>query len=67
MQGFNVSKAKDASGKEIDVDIFAFTDGFNSRPLPFPLAITPRDDHRKRVIEHEWEDANEQLSAYIFE
>ena len=61
---FNVSKARDAeTGAEVPVDLFAFTDGFNSLPLPFRCAIKVRSEAHARVVEREWEDAQEGLRA----
>jgi len=59
--GFNFAKAKDANGKEIDVDIFAYTDGFNTRPRPFPCSITPRDPEFVEIMRREAEEADREL------
>ncbi|KAI0884201.1 cytochrome P450 [Annulohypoxylon maeteangense] len=61
---FEVGPAKDASGKDIDVDIFAFSDGFNSSPLPFPCSMIPRSAKHAKVIEHEFQEALESLKTY---
>ncbi|KAF7289244.1 Cytochrome P450 [Mycena indigotica] len=62
--GFNVCKARDDSGQEIEVDTFAYTDGFNSVPLPFPVSITPRSLSHEAVIMRENEVAQEEMCAY---
>ncbi|KAJ7472750.1 cytochrome P450 [Mycena latifolia] len=62
--GFNLSKARDENGQEISVDIFAYTDGFNSVPLPFPISITPRSAGHLGIIERENESAQEEMKAY---
>ncbi|KAJ7227468.1 cytochrome P450 [Mycena pura] len=62
--GFNLGKARDKNGKAIDVDTFAYTDGFNSAPLPFPISITPRSPTHEAVILRENEVAQEELKAY---
>ncbi|KAJ7746276.1 cytochrome P450 [Mycena metata] len=62
--GFNLGKARDENGQEIDVDTFAYTDGFNSVPLPFPISITPRSPGHVVIIERENEAAQEELKAY---
>ncbi|KAJ7141223.1 cytochrome P450 [Mycena epipterygia] len=62
--GFNLSKARDENGQEIDVDTFAYTDGFNSVPLPFPISITPRSAGHLAIIERENEAAQEEMKAY---
>ncbi|KAF7336962.1 Cytochrome P450 [Mycena venus] len=62
--GFNLTKARDENGWEIDVDTFAYTDGFNSVPLPFPISITPRSPGHVAIIEREYEVAQEEMKAY---
>ncbi|KAJ7111970.1 cytochrome P450 [Mycena epipterygia] len=62
--GFNLSKARDDSGREIEVDTFAYTDGFNSVPLPFPISIMPRSAGHLAIIERENEAAQEEMKIY---
>ncbi|KAL8380741.1 hypothetical protein RB595_005156 [Gaeumannomyces hyphopodioides] len=59
---FNIRKKRDASGKEIPVDIFAFTNGLNMRPQPFECDITPRSEEIRATIEREGEEALMELS-----
>ncbi|KAJ7487924.1 cytochrome P450 [Mycena latifolia] len=61
---FNLSKARDENGTEIDVDTLAYTDGFNSVPLPFPISITPRSPGHVAIIERENEAAQEEMRVY---
>ncbi|KAK8032225.1 hypothetical protein PG990_001959 [Apiospora arundinis] len=61
---FHVTPAKDEKGQDIDVDIFAFTDGFNSSPLPFPCSITPRSAHHAEIVEREARQALTELASY---
>jgi cytochrome P450 len=60
--GFSIRKAKDAQGKEIPVDIFAFTNGLNMRPQPFRCDIQPRTPEIKETIVREGEQALQDLS-----
>ncbi|KAJ7773417.1 cytochrome P450 [Mycena metata] len=46
---FNIAKAKDESGKEIDIDV-VYSDGFISHPLAFACSITPRSETAKSLI-----------------
>ncbi|KAJ7679177.1 cytochrome P450 [Mycena polygramma] len=62
--GFDLSKARDDKGQEIEVDTLAYTDGFNSVPLPFPISITPRSPGHLTLIQRENETAQEDLKAY---
>ncbi|KAK4233987.1 cytochrome P450 [Achaetomium macrosporum] len=61
---FDVKPARDAEGREIDVDIFTFSDGFNSSPLPFECSITPRSEKHACVVEREFRKAQGQLQQY---
>ncbi|KAL1843232.1 hypothetical protein VTJ49DRAFT_2563 [Mycothermus thermophilus] len=62
--GFNVQPALDEKGRKIDVDIFAFSDGFNSSPLPFECSITPRSEMHALVIEREFQEVQNELLRY---
>ncbi|KAL2193988.1 cytochrome P450 [Corynascus similis CBS 632.67] len=61
---FDIKPARNEQGGEIDVDIFAFSDGFNSSPLPFECSITPRSEKHARVIEVEFRGALGELQQY---
>jgi hypothetical protein len=43
---------------------FAFSDGFNSSPLPFQCSISPRSPRHTKVVEKEYREAMEQLKVY---
>lgn len=43
---------------------FAYSDGFNSSPLPFPCSITPRSVEHARVVEREYREALQRLQLY---
>ncbi|KAF4466280.1 hypothetical protein FALBO_6862 [Fusarium albosuccineum] len=62
--GFEVNPAKDEKGKDVDVDIFAYSEGFNSSPLPFPCSITPRSARHAEIVEQEYQEALGELTAY---
>ncbi|KAI1057393.1 hypothetical protein LB507_011541 [Fusarium sp. FIESC RH6] len=62
--GFDLKPEKDEKGQDIEVDIFAYSEGFNSSPLPFPCSITPRSERHTEVIEKEHESALEELVEY---
>ena len=46
------------------IDSFAYSEGFNSSPLPFPCSITPRSERHAEVIQKEHESALEELVEY---
>ncbi|KAF7357541.1 O-methylsterigmatocystin oxidoreductase [Mycena sanguinolenta] len=47
---FNIAKAKDATGKEIDINP-KYSDGFISHPGPFACSITPRSEMAKTLVQ----------------
>ncbi|KAJ6508704.1 cytochrome P450 [Mycena sanguinolenta] len=47
---FNIAKAKDVTGKEINIDV-EYSDGLVSHPLPFPCSITPRSETTKGLVQ----------------
>ncbi|BGP32800.1 hypothetical protein JCM10296v2_004584 [Rhodotorula toruloides] len=61
---FNISKAKDAAGNDIPVDIFDFTDGFNSMPKPFKCSVKVRSPAHAAVIEREYSEAAEDFKQF---
>ena len=61
---FNIHKALDAHGKEIDVDINAYTNGLNMRPEPFPARFTVRSEEIRRTVAREGQGALGELEVY---
>lgn len=61
---FNISKATDKHGQEITPNIFAYTDGFNSKPQPFQCRIQPRTPGIQQVIEREARLGEQFLDKY---
>ncbi|KAJ6585054.1 cytochrome P450 [Mycena capillaripes] len=47
---FNIAKAKDAAGNEIDIDP-NYSDGMISHPQPFACSITPRSETAKNLVQ----------------
>ncbi|KAJ6466260.1 cytochrome P450 [Mycena sanguinolenta] len=47
---FNIAKAKDATGKEINIDP-KYSDGLVSHPEPFACSITPRSEMAKTLVQ----------------
>ncbi|KAF7346414.1 putative cytochrome P450 [Mycena sanguinolenta] len=48
---FNIAKAKDDMGKEIDIDPSNYSDSMASHPLPFPCSITPRSETATSLVQ----------------
>ncbi|KAF7346415.1 putative cytochrome P450 [Mycena sanguinolenta] len=55
---FNIAKAKDDTGKEIDIDPSNYSDGMVSHPLPFPCSITPRSETATSLVQSTTEPRN---------
>ncbi|KAF7374525.1 O-methylsterigmatocystin oxidoreductase [Mycena sanguinolenta] len=47
---FNIAKAKDDSGKEIEIDPDFYSDGSISHPQPFACSIIPRSETAKNLV-----------------
>ncbi|KAF7346382.1 O-methylsterigmatocystin oxidoreductase [Mycena sanguinolenta] len=47
---FNIAKARDATGKEIDIDP-SYSDGMISHPEPFICSITPRSEAANSLVQ----------------
>ncbi|KAK1835637.1 putative cytochrome P450 E-class, group I [Podospora conica] len=63
--GFRVERGVDpGTGREREVDIFAFTNGLNMRPQPFECEIVPRGEEVKATMEREGREALEALRVY---
>lgn len=63
--GFDIRKGKDPkTGEEVDVDIFAYTNGLNMRPVPFKCEILPRSAEIKEAIVREGEEALGELKVH---
>ncbi|KAH9937759.1 cytochrome P450 [Epithele typhae] len=58
---FDVVPAPGARGLP---DPWAFTDGFNSRPVSFPCGVVRRSARAAEVVEAEWEGARERLARW---
>lgn len=60
---FDITPAKDASGKDILPDPEKLTQGFVCMPEPYQATIKPRSAHKAELIKKEWEAAQEELDA----
>jgi len=50
LSAFNIAKAKDAAGNEIEIDP-VYSDGFISHPPPFQCSITPRSEIARKLVQ----------------
>ncbi|KAF7374550.1 O-methylsterigmatocystin oxidoreductase [Mycena sanguinolenta] len=48
---FNIAKAKDDTGKEIEIDPNSYSDSLVSHPLPFSCSIIPRSETAKILVQ----------------
>lgn len=51
-------------GRELNLDIFAYTDGENTRPLPFRARFNPRSEKIAEILEKERDNAEQFLARY---
>jgi cytochrome P450 len=51
-------------GREVELDIFAYTDSENMRPEPFKARFTPRSDDHRRILLENAAVAREELRIY---
>ncbi|KAJ9603323.1 hypothetical protein H2200_012101 [Cladophialophora chaetospira] len=58
---FDISKAKDDQGKEIEVDPDEITQSIASRPLPFKCEIKARTPKHAEIVRKTWEEAQHVL------
>lgn len=64
---FDIEHAADASGKRIEVDPLAYSQGFNSGPLPFQACFVPRSEGRRAVVESQWASAEKDIGVHLHE
>jgi len=61
---FDILPAKDAMGRDIVPDPDAFTNQFNSKPMPFECQFVPRNEKVANLVEEEWENIRGQLDNW---
>ncbi|KAK7683740.1 hypothetical protein QCA50_013116 [Cerrena zonata] len=61
---FDISPPVDSNGEFVLPDPSNFTDGFNSRPIPFGCNLKPRSGKIRELIMKEGEAANESLAEW---
>ena len=61
---FNIYKAVDAQGKEIEYDTWAYSENFNTQPLPFKTRIEPRGPEFLEVLGRDYNEALGALEIY---
>lgn len=62
---FDVEPAVDVDGKKVEVDTFAYSQGFNSGPLPFKARFVPRSAERKAAVEREWNAVEKNIGVQL--
>ncbi|RFU29308.1 hypothetical protein B7463_g7033, partial [Scytalidium lignicola] len=60
---FDISPAKDESGKPIDIERDAVTQSIAACPLPFKCEITARNEQRAQAVHASWEEAQSLLNT----
>ncbi|KAL6716882.1 hypothetical protein ACLMJK_004794 [Lecanora helva] len=51
--------------QRIEVDSFAYTNGFNSGPLPFRAQFTARSAERKEIMQRDWHEAEKNVDVLL--
>ncbi|OQU98374.1 hypothetical protein CLAIMM_04170 [Cladophialophora immunda] len=62
---FEIKKALDERGDEVEIDDMAFTSGFNSRPEPFEVRFVPRSRRVVEVVEREFADVEKDIDVIM--
>jgi cytochrome P450 len=61
---FRILPALDEDGKEIKLDIGAYTDGLVTEPMPYRVRFVPRSERHVEVINKDFEDVREFLAQW---
>ena len=61
---FDILPALNKDSEETLPDRWAFTEGFNSRPVSFACRFIPRSEKVRVIVEQEWASAKEQLGKW---
>ncbi|GME66493.1 Transcription factor [Neofusicoccum parvum] len=61
---FRIEPGLDEEGNEVKLDIFAYSDSENMRPLPFKARFTPRSEQIAELLRSEAAEARERLRKY---
>ncbi|EOD42921.1 putative cytochrome p450 protein [Neofusicoccum parvum UCRNP2] len=62
--GLRIEPGLDEEGNEVKLDIFAYSDSENMRPLPFKARFTPRSEQIAELLRSEAAEARERLRKY---
>ncbi|KAF7369234.1 putative cytochrome P450 [Mycena venus] len=64
---FDFSKAVDANGNTIEVDVMDYFTGLTSKPREFKCKITPRSAEKAEIIQREYHEAADTFSKFEFD
>lgn len=62
---FDIENTLDEAGNTVKVDPLAYTQGFNSGPLPFQARFVVRSAEKKKALEQEWNDAEKEIGIIL--
>lgn len=54
-----ISKKRDSAGREIDVPLYDYTNGFNTEPKAWPFELVARTKQHSEVVHKAWQEAME--------
>ncbi|EGO01020.1 hypothetical protein SERLA73DRAFT_71993 [Serpula lacrymans var. lacrymans S7.3] len=61
---FDITPIVDTAGNKVVPDSWAYTNGFNSRPVSFDCQIIPRSERKVECINMEWEAAKARIGEW---
>ena len=64
---FNIEHATDSSGHRVEADSLAYSQGFNSGPLPFKARFVVRNASRRAALEEAWAHAEKDVGVLLDE
>lgn len=67
MWAFDIEHVVDADGKNIEADPLAYSQGFNSGPLPFMARFVPRSKERQSEVQKQWKEAGKDIGVALDE
>jgi hypothetical protein len=56
---------RDGSTCRCDIDPFAMTQGFNSRPMPFKASFTIRSLAHEQIVKREWQGEEKDVDVLL--
>lgn len=62
---YYIERGHGQDGHPADIDPLAFSQGFNSRPLPFPASFVVRSSQHQKVVEDAFRDSDKDVDGIL--